>query len=131
MRSTLAKVRLEMAKLPVEQRAALMLVCVEGMSYQEAAGVLAIPVGTLMSRLARARLALASQMRQLQAGEGSRLRRISADPLKNPTGNTTGGATLDHEVPWIMNGTPVTNGKARPKARRMRHPAIGLGTEHR
>jgi RNA polymerase sigma-70 factor (ECF subfamily) len=73
VRSTLAKVRLEMAKLPVEQRAVLMLVCVEGMSYQEAAGVLAVPVGTLMSRLARARLALASQMRQLQAGEGSRL----------------------------------------------------------
>jgi len=73
VRSTLAKVRLEMAKLPVEQRAALMLVCVEGMSYQEAAGVLAIPVGTLMSRLARARLALASRMRQSQAGEGSRL----------------------------------------------------------
>jgi RNA polymerase sigma-70 factor (ECF subfamily) len=69
----LAKVRLEMARLPVEQRAALMLVCVEGMSYQEAAGVLAIPVGTLMSRLARARLALASRMRQLQSGEGSKL----------------------------------------------------------
>jgi RNA polymerase sigma-70 factor (ECF subfamily) len=50
-----------------------MLVFVEGMSYQEAAGVLAIPVGTLMSRLARARLALASRMRQLQAGEGSKL----------------------------------------------------------
>ena len=59
VRSTLAKVRLEMTKLPAEQRAALMLVCVEGMSYQEAAGVLAIPIGTLMSRLARARLALA------------------------------------------------------------------------
>jgi RNA polymerase sigma-70 factor (ECF subfamily) len=73
VRSTLAKVRLEMAKLPVEQRAVLMLVCVEGMSYQEAAGVLSIPVGTLMSRLARARLALASRMRQLQAGEGSKL----------------------------------------------------------
>jgi RNA polymerase sigma-70 factor (ECF subfamily) len=73
VRSTLAKVRLEMAKLPAEQRAALMLVCVEGMSYQEAAGVLAIPIGTLMSRLARARLALASRMRQFQSEEGSKL----------------------------------------------------------
>jgi RNA polymerase sigma-70 factor, ECF subfamily len=73
VRSTLAKVRLEMARLPVEQRAALMLVCVEGMSYQEAAGVLAIPIGTLMSRLARARLALASRMRQFQSEEGSKL----------------------------------------------------------
>jgi RNA polymerase sigma-70 factor (ECF subfamily) len=73
VRSTLAKVRQEMGRLPVEQRAALMLVCVEGMSYQEAANVLGIPIGTLMSRLARARLALASRMRQLQAGEGSKL----------------------------------------------------------
>jgi RNA polymerase sigma-70 factor, ECF subfamily len=73
VRSTLAKVRLEMARLPVEQRAVLMLVCVEGMSYQEAAGVLTIPIGTLMSRLARARLALAGRMRQDQSGEDPEL----------------------------------------------------------
>lgn len=64
IRSTLARVRLEMARLPTEQRAALMLVCVDGLSYQEAANVLGIPIGTLMSRLARARLALAERMRQ-------------------------------------------------------------------
>ncbi|MGP9818827.1 sigma-70 family RNA polymerase sigma factor [Salinarimonas sp. NSM] len=46
------------ARLPDEQRAALHLVAVEGMSYQEAARVLEVPVGTLMSRLARAREAL-------------------------------------------------------------------------
>jgi RNA polymerase sigma-70 factor, ECF subfamily len=73
VRSTLAKVRLEMARLPAEQRAVLMLVCVEGMSYQEAAGVLTIPIGTLMSRLARARLALADRMRHDQSGEGPKL----------------------------------------------------------
>lgn len=44
--------------LPPEQRAALHLVTIEGLSYQEAAGALDIPVGTLMSRLGRARAAL-------------------------------------------------------------------------
>jgi RNA polymerase sigma-70 factor (ECF subfamily) len=44
--------------LPEEQRAALHLVAIEGLSYQEAADTLQIPVGTLMSRLSRARAAL-------------------------------------------------------------------------
>lgn len=44
--------------LPADQRAALHLVTVEGLSYQEAADALKVPVGTLMSRLARARAAL-------------------------------------------------------------------------
>ncbi|MHA1523675.1 MAG: sigma-70 family RNA polymerase sigma factor [Alphaproteobacteria bacterium] len=42
-------------QLPVENRQALLLVGVEGMKYREAAAVLDIPVGTLMSRLARGR----------------------------------------------------------------------------
>ncbi|AWK86499.1 sigma-70 family RNA polymerase sigma factor [Azospirillum thermophilum] len=46
------------ATLPEEQRQVLTLVAVEGMSYQEAATVLNIPLGTLMSRLARGREAL-------------------------------------------------------------------------
>jgi RNA polymerase sigma-70 factor (ECF subfamily) len=44
--------------LPQDQRAVLLLVVVEGLSYREAADVLDIPVGTVMSRLSRARLAL-------------------------------------------------------------------------
>jgi RNA polymerase sigma-70 factor, ECF subfamily len=47
-----------MAKLPEEQRSAIMLVLVEGFPYKEAAAVLDIPVGTLTSRLARGREAL-------------------------------------------------------------------------
>jgi RNA polymerase sigma-70 factor (ECF subfamily) len=65
----LTRVRLEMARLPVEQRAVLMLVCVDGLSYQEAAGVLCIPAGVLASRLSRARLALAEKLRQSNDGE--------------------------------------------------------------
>jgi RNA polymerase sigma factor (sigma-70 family) len=47
-----------MNKLPEEQRLAVALVLVEGMSYKEAAQVLEIPIGTLTSRLARGRTAL-------------------------------------------------------------------------
>lgn len=47
-------------RLPPEQREALLLVVLEGKSYEEAAGILDIPAGTLMSRLGRARAALRS-----------------------------------------------------------------------
>ncbi len=46
--------------LPEDQRVALMLVSVEGRSYQEAADHLGVPIGTVMSRLSRARGALAA-----------------------------------------------------------------------
>jgi RNA polymerase sigma-70 factor (ECF subfamily) len=54
----LAQVRQAFMALPDEQRAALHLVALEGLSYQEAAATLGIPLGTLMSRLGRARAAL-------------------------------------------------------------------------
>lgn len=49
-------------RLPDEQREVLMLVCVEEFSYRDAAEMLGIPIGTVMSRLARARSAIASQL---------------------------------------------------------------------
>jgi RNA polymerase sigma-70 factor (ECF subfamily) len=50
------------AALPDGQRSVLLLVCIEGLSYEETAQVLAIPVGTVMSRLssARSRMRIAS-----------------------------------------------------------------------
>jgi RNA polymerase sigma-70 factor (ECF subfamily) len=51
-------VQAAMARLPEEQRMALALVLVEGLSYKDAAEALDIPVGTLTSRLARGRQAL-------------------------------------------------------------------------
>lgn len=54
----LAQVREAFMALPDEQRQALHLVAVEDLSYQEAADTLGIPVGTLMSRVSRARAAL-------------------------------------------------------------------------
>lgn len=44
--------------LPLEQKEALLLVTLEGLAYGEAADILKIPLGTLMSRLGRARAAL-------------------------------------------------------------------------
>jgi RNA polymerase sigma-70 factor (ECF subfamily) len=47
-----------LAQLPLEQRQVILLVGLEGMSYQDAAGILVIPVGTVRSRLSRGRDAL-------------------------------------------------------------------------
>jgi len=51
----LAAVNTALARLPEEQRMALTLVAVEGKSYAEAAEILEVPIGTIMSRIARAR----------------------------------------------------------------------------
>jgi|tagenome__1003787_1003787.scaffolds.fasta_scaffold20782746_2 RNA polymerase sigma-70 factor (ECF subfamily) len=61
-RSTLARVRIEVALLPEKLRAPIMLVCVQGLSYREAAAELDIPIGTLMSLLYRGRQELAQRL---------------------------------------------------------------------
>ena len=57
-----------LATLAPEQRAVLTLVAVEGLSYREAAEVLDTPIGTVMSRLARARAALAERLGAVDGG---------------------------------------------------------------
>ena len=49
-------------RLPEDQRLAVALVLVEGLSYREAAHVMDVPIGTLTSRLNRGRLALQSML---------------------------------------------------------------------
>jgi RNA polymerase sigma-70 factor (ECF subfamily) len=49
-------------RLPAEQRAVLLLVTLEEMSYDEVARTLGIPIGTVMSRLSRAREKLRAMM---------------------------------------------------------------------
>jgi RNA polymerase sigma-70 factor, ECF subfamily len=65
----------ELRHLPEEQRAVLVLICMDGLSYREVAATLHIPMGTVMSRLARGRLALA--------------RRIEATASNSHAGNST------------------------------------------
>lgn len=62
----------KLTKLPDEQRAVLLLVAVEDLTYAEAARVLNIPIGTVMSRLSRAR---------------ERLQQDIERPAANPPGN--------------------------------------------
>lgn len=57
-RSRLRAVSEGLAELPSEQSMVVALVCIDGRSYKEAADILEVPVGTVMSRLARARRAL-------------------------------------------------------------------------
>lgn len=57
-RDTDAQIRAAVATLPETQRQLVALVLVEGFAYREAADLLDLPIGTVMSRLARARTAL-------------------------------------------------------------------------
>lgn len=53
------------SRLPADQRAVLLLVTLEEMSYDEVARTLGIPIGTVMSRLSRAR----EKLRAMMAGQ--------------------------------------------------------------
>jgi len=61
-----------LALLVEEQRAALLLVVLEGLSYREVAEVQGVPIGTVMSRLARARV----QIKTYLEGGRPALRRV-------------------------------------------------------
>lgn len=70
-------VRDALARVPLDQRSVLVLVDMVGFGYEDAAATLAIPVGTVKSRLARGRLRVAELMATRESG----------------TGNTTAGPT--------------------------------------
>ena len=61
-----------LASLAEDQRTALLLVVLEGLTYREVAEVQGVPIGTVMSRLARARM----QIRAYLDGERPTLRRV-------------------------------------------------------
>src|SRR3546814_1020812 len=60
-------------QLPGEQRQVVLLIGLEGMSYREAAAVLSVPVGTVMSRLSRGRETL---RRLVSGGPPAELRMV-------------------------------------------------------
>lgn len=59
-----------LAGLPDDQRAALALVAIQGLSYRQAADILDVPTGTVMSRLARARIKLVELLQQPSPSSG-------------------------------------------------------------
>jgi RNA polymerase sigma-70 factor, ECF subfamily len=61
-REDLWSVQVAMARLPDEQREVVALVLVEGLAYREAAELMNVPIGTVTSRLARARAALQAML---------------------------------------------------------------------
>ena len=72
-------VRTAVAKLPVGQRQVLTLVDLEELSYIEVAAILDIPIGTVMSRLCRARLAMKTFLKELappQSAQIGQIRRV-------------------------------------------------------
>ena len=72
-------------RLPVELREVLLLVCVEEFTYQEASSALGVPIGTVMSRLSRARehLRARAHLRVLLT-EGSTCRYSPLQVVRNP-----------------------------------------------
>lgn len=59
---TMEATRAAIANLPEDQRAAVMLVLVDGLSYKDAADALSVPIGTIMSRIFRARATLEAEV---------------------------------------------------------------------
>lgn len=80
-RLTLDYVRRVVEEMPEQYRTVLLLVCVEGLSYREAAETLGVPAGTVMSRLARARAAVNAAMAQEgeQSADGKSAKRGKDD----------------------------------------------------
>ena len=72
-RLTLSVVAEAMDRLPPDQRVLIDLVCVDGMSYKDAAETLDVPIGTVMSRLARARSALHQATSAVKTGKSRKV----------------------------------------------------------
>jgi RNA polymerase sigma-70 factor (ECF subfamily) len=71
-----ARVRAEIERLPLGQRQAVTLVDLEGFSYAEVGEILEVPIGTVMSRLCRAREALRARLIDCAAEQTSKIRSI-------------------------------------------------------
>ena len=77
-RLELGHVAATVMRLPEELRVVLVLVCVEGLTYREAADIAGIPIGTVMSRLARARLTLVAAAGEVSENPASNVVRMTS-----------------------------------------------------
>jgi RNA polymerase sigma-70 factor (ECF subfamily) len=73
----LDRVEAEIFSLPEAERVVLLLVCVEGLTYREAAEVAGVPIGTIMSRLSRARLTLMARLEATERPASANVQRMS------------------------------------------------------
>ncbi len=88
-RIELTEVLTQIGKLPTEQREVLLLAAIEELSYADIARVQRVPIGTVMSRLGRAR---------------EKLRRMQADAASRPKVNR------NPQAPAIRTSAPVKHG---------------------
>jgi RNA polymerase sigma-70 factor, ECF subfamily len=73
-RSTLAIVSKRISELSQDQQLLVGLICMDGLSYKEAADTLGLPIGTVMSRLSRARISLSEAVEAVHAPRPSQNR---------------------------------------------------------
>ena len=66
----LQEIRRAVGRLPADQRQALLLHCVQGLKYQEIAATLGLPIGTVQSRISRARVRLRAMIAKPDSGLG-------------------------------------------------------------
>ncbi|MGX4738563.1 RNA polymerase sigma factor SigM [Kitasatospora griseola] len=99
-----------LAALPADQRAALVLVDMQGYPVAEAAEVLGVPVGTVKSRCARGRARLLPLLRHLRPGDVPR----GTDAAGVPRGTDPGPAPREADPPRVPRGT--TPGPRAPVA---------------
>ncbi len=88
-RVELAEVLAQIGELPVEQREVLMLAAVEELRYEDIARLQGVPIGTVMSRLSRAR----EKLRRMQADASSPPKLV-----KNEHGPATSGTSKNGRI---------------------------------
>ncbi|MFD7904329.1 RNA polymerase sigma factor SigM [Kitasatospora sp. NPDC059722] len=106
-----------LAELPADQRAALVLVDMQGYPVAEAAELLGVPVGTVKSRCARGRARLLPLVRHLREGGGGDVPRETASapgaapPRRNAPGNAPKKAPGNPSGARTVTGTGPDNGR--------------------
>lgn len=101
----LRELRTEMAKLPADQRAALVMVTVQGMSYEEVAAAMGCAVGTAKCRVFRARCTLEARLLgEPKQGDGTKRRRSAGVAASAPRSVPRDARRADAAPPTVRHG---------------------------